>query len=170
MAQEQVRIGHMRPNPRCIVQPLFPGYEIERVVRLEWHFDVAEPGEYRLRMSYKPCYPEGKLYLKARLLYTRFRTVVETPFEVIPWHEDSLSHARELAAAGDPGGFHLMGLHGGVQAVPLLVSGSAHDDKEVRYEAARALARIGGSEAIRGLGMLAARGKSPGISGLSSPS
>ena len=161
VAREQVRIGHMRPNPRCIVQPLLPGYEIERVVRLEWHFDVAKPGEYLLRVSYKPCYPEGKPYLKARLLYTRFRTVVETPFEVIPWREDPLSDARELAAAGDPGGFHLLGLHGGVEVVPLLVSGAGHEDKEVRYEAARALARIGGSEAVKGLGELAVAEQDP---------
>ncbi len=158
--QGQVRIGHISPQ-RLILQPLPPGYQLERIIRLEWHLDLKEPGEYLLRVSYQPCYPEGKLYLKERLLARRFRTVLETPFEVIPWDEDSLSDARELAAAGDPGGFHLLGLHGGVEEVPLLVSESAHEDKEVRYEVARALARIGGSEAIRGLGELAAAEQDP---------
>ena len=161
VAQEQVRRPCLAPGSRSILQPLPPGYQIERVVRLEWHFDVAEPGEYLLKVSYKPSYPEGKLFLKERLLARRFRTVLETPFEVIPWREDPLSDARELVAARDPGGFHLLGLHGGVEVVPLLVSSAAHEDKEVRYEAARALARIGGSEAIQGLGELAAAEEDP---------
>ncbi|MCP3998894.1 MAG: HEAT repeat domain-containing protein, partial [bacterium] len=154
VARKQAHSPCFGPAARTLFQPLPPSYQLERVVRLEWHFDVAEPGEYLLRVSYKPRYPEGKLFLKERLLARRFRTVLETPFEVIPWRQDPLSDARELAAAGDPGGFHLLGLHGGVEVVPLLVSESAHEDKEVRYEVARALARIGGSEAIRGLGEL----------------
>ncbi len=144
--------------------PLVPGREISRSVRLERGFDLSQPGSYELQVDFEPLYAgaythcdygAGKPGLAGRWLARRFRSVAETHFEIIPWSDESLLDARSQAAAGDPGAVRLLGLHGGDESISLLLECLVSEDREVRYEAADALGRIGTSAAIAGLGEVA---------------
>ncbi|MCP3996344.1 MAG: HEAT repeat domain-containing protein [bacterium] len=145
------RLGPLRE----VHEWLFPGREIRRAVRLEDAFDLSRHGRYKLQVVYTPWYGDSEPGLAGRWRAKRFRSVAETHFEIRPWSDESLVDARSQAAAGDPGAVRLLGLHGDDESISLVLECSASEDREVRYEAAYALGRIGTSEAIASLGEVA---------------
>ncbi len=142
-------------------EPLLPGREVQRLVRLERAFDLSRQGEYSLQVAYDPWLADSEVGLVKRWLAKRFRSVSESRFRIIPWKESSLSDASERAKAGDPGGARLLGLHGAEDSVVLLLMCLASENLEARYEAAHALGRIGSPSAIRGLGEAAVKESNP---------
>ncbi len=137
--------------------PLPPGSEIRRAVRLEKGFDLSREGQYRLQVIFEPWLGKGDKGpgLVGRWLSKRFRSVAEVDFDIQSWTVNSLAKVLKDAKAQDSGAIYLLGLHGSSESIPLLSKSIVSEEREVRYEAAHALGRLGSPEAIRVLGVTA---------------